>query len=364
MKPSDSALGDSRFRRKFLSASDKREENPAQRIETERSNPARPTTVNSGGGPRYVDVGRGGHVALDTVRAFEAALNRAGVERVALPVRLVRPVGKALAKAGLLPSRRGAAGRPFIVTMMGPAEYRLFPLSLVAPIVVYAFDVWPKEYGWWAHLFRRHGIKTGFFTSRESADWFARKEILESATWLPEGTDVDAFDARRRLRDRTIDVLEMGRRHPAIHEAICRPLSEAGLTHLYQPSERELVFASREAFVSGLANTRISVCYPASDTHPALARGAVEVLTQRYLEALASGCLLVGRAPADLIALVNYDPVVPLDDSAPADHLLSLVEHIDDFQAHVDHGVQRVRQVGRWDDRVAQMLSVLSRARV
>jgi hypothetical protein len=242
---------------------------------------------------------------------------------------------------------------------MGPVEYRLFPLSLLAPIIVYAFDVWPEKYEWWARFFRRHGITKAFFTSRVSADWFARRSILQSAKWLPEGTDVDAFAPGRALRDRTIDVLEMGRRHPAIHEAIRVPLAEAGFIHLYQPSPRELVFQSREALVRGLANTSISVCYPASDTHPDLA-GGVEVLTQRYLEALASGCLIVGRAPADLVGLLGFDPVVTLDANAPAKHLQAILEHIDDYQAHVDRSLQRVREVGRWDDRATQLISALS----
>lgn len=311
---------------------------------------------------RYVGVGAGGHVSLDTVRAFEAALGRAGVERIAIPARLTRPLGKVLSKVGLLPSRRAASGRPFIVTMMGPVEYRLFPISMLAPIIIYAFDVWPATYDWWARFFRSHGISTAFFTARESADWFATSGILQSAVWLPEGTDIDAFDPRRRLRDRTIDVLEMGRRHPAIHEAIRVPLFEAGIIHLYQPTERQLVFESRGALLRGLANTRISVCYPAIDTHPSLARGGTEVLTQRYLEALASGILIVGRAPADLISLFGFDPVVSLDQGAPAAHLVDILERVDDYQDHVDHALQRVREVGRWDDRVSHMLSLLTRA--
>jgi hypothetical protein len=118
------------------------------------------------------------------------------------------------------------------------------------------------------------------------------------------------------------------------------------------------VFDSRASLVSGLANSRISLCFPASDTHPSRA-GSVEVLTQRYLEALASGCLIVGRSPRDLVALLGFDPAINLDLDTPADHLRSLLEHIDAYQAHVDRGVERVREVGRWDQRVRQLLSVL-----
>lgn len=311
-------------------------------------------------GPRYVEVGPGGHVALDTVRAFEAALARAGAERIDLPMRALRPIGKTLSKMRLIPTRRQATGRPFIVTMMGPMEHRLFPVSFLAPVVIYAFDVWPAEYGWWADLFDRHGIAMAFFTARDSAKWFADQGILRSAGWLPEGTDVDAFDPSRRLRDRTIDVLEMGRRHPAVHEAIRAPLSRAGVAHLYQPSPDKLVFRSRDDLVRGLADTRISVCFPSSDTHPGAVRGGTEVLTQRYLEALASGCLIVGRAPADLISLLGFDPVIALNATSPADHLESILHEIDSYQAHVDRGVRRVGEVGGWDDRASRLVSALN----
>jgi hypothetical protein len=240
-----------------------------------------------------------------------------------------------------------------------PAEYRLFPVSLIAPIVVYAFDVWPAKYDWWTRFFRRHGISQAFFTAQASAAWFATTGLLRKAVWLPEGTDVEAFDPSRPLRDRSIDVLEMGRRHPAVHEAIRAPLADAGTTHLFQPSSGRVVFPSRDALVQGLADARISVCYPAADTHPSLA-GGMEVMTQRYLEALASGCLIVGRAPTDLVDLMGFDPVVPLDAREPGAHLLAVLEHIGDYQAHVERGLRRVHQVGRWDDRATQMLSVLS----
>lgn len=322
------------------------------------SGPDRVANEPQGGAFRYVGVGPGGHVSLDTVRAFEAALGRAGVERVPFPTRTVRPIGKALSRVKAMPSRAARHGRPFIVTLMGPAEYRLFPISLVAPIVVYAFDVWPAKYGWWTSFFRRHSITQAFFTAQASADWFATAGVLQDAVWLPEGTDVDAFDPSRALQDRSIDVLEMGRRHPAIHEAIRTPLADAGATHLHQSSSGHVVFPSRDALVKGLADARISVCYPAADTHPDLADG-VEVMTQRYLEALASGCLIVGRAPTDLVDLMGFDPVVPLDAREPAAHLLAMLEHIGDYQAHVERGRQRVHQIGRWDDRATQMLSVL-----
>lgn len=313
-------------------------------------------------GPRYIEVGPGGHVALDTVRAFEAALARAGAERVELPTRALRPIAKALSKMRLVPTRRQATGRPFIVTMMGPMEHRLFPVSFLAPVVIYAFDVWPAEYGWWTHMFRRHGVTTAFFTSRESADWFGATGTLQSAFWLPEGTDVDEFDPSRRLRNRGIHVLEMGRRHPVVHDGIRASLLGSAVTHLYQRSPAELVFPSRAALVAGLADTRISLCYPASDTHPELVRGGAEVLTQRYLEALASGCLIVGRAPADLITLLGFDPVVALDREAPGEHLRDILKHIDDYQAHVDRTLGRVREVGTWDDRVRQLVTVLDTA--
>ena len=307
---------------------------------------------------QYVDVGPGGHVSLDTVRDFERALYRAGVVRRHLP-HLIRAIGKVLARTRTLVSRKGATGRPFIVTMMGRTEHRLFPVSLVAPVVVYAFDVWPAEYGWWVAFFRRHGIKTAFFTGREAANWFLRTGLLETAMWLPEATDVGSFDPSRRLIDRSISVLELGRRHPSIHEELRGHLADGGIRHLYQLSDDALVFPTRRDLLAGLADTCVSICYPAADTHPCLVRGGSEVLTQRYLEAFASACLVVGRAPADLIELFGFDPVISLDRSSPGEHVEDIVTHIGEYQGHVDRVLARVREVGDWASRVAAMLHVL-----
>lgn len=310
---------------------------------------------------RYVAVGQGGHVALETIRAFERALDRAGVERVTLPISLIRPAAKVLSRLRAIRATTRPAREPFIVTMIGPEEHRLFPQSLLDRCVIVAFDVWPPSYSWWSAFFRRHHLRVAFMSSAQSAKWFEQSGDLQAAFWLPEAIDADEFDPRRPLTTRSIDVLELGRKNDEFHSHVLEPLKERGLRHLYQVDRDRVIFATRDNLTDGLADTRVLICYPACDTHPARA-GNVETLTQRYLEGLASGCVLAGRAPRELVEVLGFDPVVKLDSSNPLDDLLSILGNIGDYQALVDRGAQAVRERASWDLRVESLLSTLEAA--
>ena len=53
----------------------------------------------------------------------------------------------------------------------------------------------------------------------------------------------------------------------------------------------------RDAFIDGLARSRVSICVPSSVTHPERA-GDIETMTIRYLQSMVSKCVVLGRAPA------------------------------------------------------------------
>jgi hypothetical protein len=178
------------------------------------------------------------------------------------------------------------------------------------------------------------------------------------SVWLPEATDPDAYDPSKPLADRTIDVLELGRRHESVHAEIVGPLASGGETHKYQLAEGEIVFPSRDALVAGLGDAKLSILFPSSLTHPSRS-GNVETVTHKYFESMASGCIPVGRCPTELEDLFGYNPVLQLDESNPVTHIRALLSDLDSHRCLVERNLARLLEVGTWDARAQTLLSAL-----
>jgi hypothetical protein len=238
---------------------------------------------------------------------------------------------------------------------MGPAEYRLFPVSYFSDVIVYCFDCWPHRYDRWEAFFLRNKIKLAFFSARESARFFTRKIPQMTSVWAPEATDPNRYVCDRPLRMREIDVLEMGRRFQDYHRQIADALKRDGRVHLYEKKEWQLVFSTREDLVRGLGNSRISICFPRSLTHPARA-GGLETVTHRYFESIASKCIIVGRCPEELSELFGYNPVVEADLNDPYGQLEDILSRTGEFQELVDRNYRRLLEVGTWRVRVGSII--------
>jgi hypothetical protein len=84
-------------------------------------------------------------------------------------------------------------------------------------------------------------------------------------------------------------------------------------------------------------------------------------MTHRYLESIASRCLVLGRAPAQLVDLLGFDPVVPADLSAPWPQVREVLSDLARYQHQVDAAYDRVRDVGSWDVRMREVLQAVDR---
>ena len=87
---------------------------------------------------------------------------------------------------------------------------------------------------------------------------------------------------------------------------------------LWVKAGHPVLFSSRHPdelkdLVAGLANSRVSICFPQSITNPERC-GKVETVTLRYFESMASKCLIVGKCPLELRDLFGYNPVIEVDD--------------------------------------------------
>ena len=267
-------------------------------------------------------------------------------------------VARGLGKLRLLRQIAPVHDEAVFVALMGPMESRLFPRCFFGRSIVYCFDCWPRDYARWASLFSRHRIELAFFSARRSAEVFSSKLPEMRSMWLPEASDPYAYDPSKPLSERTIDVLELGRRHESLHARIVGPLAAGGETHLYEPAAGAIVFPTRDALVAGLGDAKLSILFPSSLTHPARS-GDVETVTHKYFESIASGCIPVGRCPAELEDLFGYDPVVPLDESDPVAHIRALLDDLDAHRDLVERNLARLLEVGTWDARAQTLLATL-----
>jgi hypothetical protein len=304
------------------------------------------------------------HVSLDAVSEFETAMCK---DRRVETIRAKRGTAKALMymiRLGRLAHTRfpGASGsrknRDFFIALMSVDIQRCLPYFLLpARKSVYLMDAWPSMHESIRDFVRMFSIRHLFLSSSIAVDQL--KDLLPECTlnWIPEAVDPAAYQYLPEA-ERDIDVLQMGRRHDALHRQILPALMQEGKKYLFEKAKGEIIFPTREEFVSGLARTKVSLCFPASVTHPEMT-GPIEVLSMRYLQSMASRCVVVGHAPSELTTLFGYNPVVELDMTSPASHLARILENLQTFTPLVERNYQTVANNHTWQHRWAAISTVL-----
>lgn len=241
----------------------------------------------------------------------------------------------------------------------------VFPYFFGYEIIPMLWDVWPYT---WDTLYRDLKlleVKRLFVTVRAMAVKIS-KDLGIECYWIPEGIDVDDYSNGVKLSMRSNDILEIGRQHPQYHKVLLQ-LESKGLVkglkyNTLHPDGsidlRHLLYPTAQSLIDDLVNFKIMICFPQSDTNPKRA-GALETLTQRYWEAMLSGCLIVGRAPKELIDLIGYNPVVDVEWDSPGRQLSAIIEKIENYQSLVDKNQKVAVKFASWNSRVQKMKSVL-----
>lgn len=286
------------------------------------------------------------------------SLHRALVSAGAREVTLAPVAAKLLGRVPLpLPGRHR---RPLtVVGVMGLRRHHYVAAASSRPVAAYCFDVWEPDLEEWVGLLRRFPPRLVITTSSDACAALSEELDLPVAH-LPEAVDPELFSPAVPLEQRSISVLEMGRRDDAFHEAVAGHPALTGRAHLYQQDASTLVFPDAETMRAGLADTVVSVCFPSSLTHPARS-GSFETVTARYFESMAAGALVLGTAPPELIELFGYNPVVEVDRAAPAEQLADLLAGARTWQDLVDRNLSRLHEVGTWQVRAAQILRLVER---
>lgn len=309
---------------------------------------------------RFLSQRNRGHTSDHPIEAIEDSLRRHGVAGVDNDASLLRLGGKVLARSGLA-RRIGVIDRTtYLVPIMGPCFYRFVPFVWFSETIPFAHDCWEPDFPRWERFLRKAGIRRAFFTARQSAEAMSERVPGLHAEWLPEGITPIIKDGNRPLGERSIDVLELGRRSDRFHQAVTAHCAAQGYRHRFQKAPGELVFPDQAAFWRGMTDTRLMVCFPSSMTNPERS-GTVETLTLRYLEGIACGSVLLGHAPTELLDLFGYNPVVQVDFADPQGQLDRLLGSIDTLAPLVARNRARLNEVGTWDVRIADLLARLRR---
>ncbi len=248
--------------------------------------------------------------------------------------------------------------RTYFAVLMGPAFRKCLPyFHFPGSKSIYLFDAWPEAQEKIASFVNRLGVERVFVSSRDGA---ADVQALLDKTpcqWIPEAIDPTVYRARAEAQ-RDIDVLAMGRRYEAHHRRIAAPLKEAGKVYRFEAATGRLVFPTREDFIDGLSRSRISICVPSNITHPERA-GHIETMTVRYLQSMASKCLMLGHAPAEMVDLFGYNPVIEIDQAAPAEQILDILQHYADYAPLIERNHATVRASHTWHHRWHAIAAVL-----
>lgn len=302
------------------------------------------------------------HVSGHALQSLENALIDQGFPSLR-PATVNRTAARALKfvyKSGALRSFGAKKQQAVIVPMMGLQEGLLFPWVYRSEVIPIVFDCMPFQFDEWVQLFRRCRIEKAFFTASMVVSHFRQALPHGSWEWLPEAINVQHYNASPSWEQRSIDVLEFGRRYARYHLAIKDELKASDLRHIYEKVRGELVFATHEDFVSGLSQTKVSVCFPQSQTHPERF-GDIETLTQRYLESMASGTIILGSAPAELVRLFGYDPVIAVDWARPVQQLTEIIQRPALHAALRERNLRNAQARGAWRTRVHELISALQR---
>lgn len=289
------------------------------------------------------------HPGYQAVHAMTRSWKRAGGTVIAAerPSRIARKVLRARSKVS-------TKSEAVLLPLIGPQKDWIpeFSPAQRRELYLFCWDVWPSNMSRWQEIFEQLKPRKVFMTTTDAARVF--KSSAVHTEWMPDATDVSGFVPSTPLTDRTIDVLELGRKWNWLHTAITVPLQERGARHLYQPDETTIIFPNSESFTQGMQDSKCVVCVPGSITHPEKF-GQFGALTPRYLETMAAGAIPVGVCPPDLREMLGYNPVVEIDRAHPMMTFDNLLNNLGPFSEVKERNRLAVEQNADWSVRIEQL---------
>ncbi len=149
----------------------------------------------------------------------------------------------------------------------------------------------------------------------------------------------------------------MGRKWNEYHDKI--KSIETKFVYKYEKQAGQIIFKTRDEFLEGLANSKISICVPSDITHPERT-GKISTLTNRYLQSMASRCLILGKLPYDMQFLFDYNPIIEIDEENPIEQINSILENYASYIPLIEKNYEIVVKHHNWNARINQMENYIS----
>ena len=205
-------------------------------------------------------------------------------------------------------------------------------------------DVWQPDYPRVEKLVREGKINLLLLSSHQATEYFYKLKIPGcTVDWVPETINVEEYK-HKPWNERSINVLSFGGGWQKYHDKIVEGCRENKINYLSQ----------QISFVNALEDAQICICFPRSVTHPGLA-GNVSTLTTRYLQAMASKCLIIGVAPLDIAYLLNYNPVIEVDWDDPVGQIRNILDQPAQWQALVERNYLTVSRMFQHNNAIDQI---------
>lgn len=215
-------------------------------------------------------------------------------------------------------------------------------------IIPFLWDCWPKSDEKLIIWLKRHNVKTCIITSSEAAERIKKQLPYLNIMVVSEGIDVAKYKPGKELVNRTYDVYYYGRQKDFAYDKN----NHKGLNVVYNGND--------EVFYERLQDAKITVAVPRCDVVPQYDfTGGQETLTQRFWECMLSRMVMVGRAPKELIDLIGYDPVIPIDYVNYNEQITEIISHIEDYQSIVDKNRETALRMAPWEIRMKHIMAWL-----
>ena len=301
------------------------------------------------------------HVSLDAVTEFEKAIINAKKLNIVTRVRPFIDYLFKILKRLNIDSKVLKIIRPFIFSksdnftiLMGPYFSKCIPSMLSKGINgIYLYDAWPVVHLYIDEMIKILNLKFIYFSSKRVADIYASKFKNIEIKWIPEAISVDEYRFED-YKDKNIDILQLGRKYDLYHNAIVDELTANNIKYLYERKKGDIIFPERKDFISALGRTKISICVPLYITNNELA-GDISTVTLRYLQSMASKCLILGVIPQDMKYMFDYEPIISIDMEDPVGQIKFILRNFEKYVPLIEKNYQYVLKNHSWIERLKIM---------
>lgn len=289
-------------------------------------------------------------VSMDLYHEFEnVIINRSNWSVVkgvsSIPAHIIRKALKILNPISIPIQKNN------IYLIVGYQKEKFFPyFSYKAPLkALWMYDAWEPLFKEISNIVELYGINLLLLSSKQAAEHFSQLNNDNfKAIWVPEAITTSNYKFLP-YDQRKIDILQLGRKWADYHESI--KLLENKYTYLYEKQAGEIIFKTRKSFIDGLANAKISICVPSNFTHPERT-GNISTLTYRYLQSMASKCLILGKPPLEITDIFDYNPLIDIDEQHPVSQIEDLLSHYEDYIPLVEKNYLTVKNYHQWESRI------------